>query len=148
MSGKISDALRDAAEGAASPPLTILQPPGWPKPKGYANGIMAKGTSVFVGGQIGWDTEGKFPQGLAAQVRQTLSNTLAVLAEAGAGPEHAARMTWYVCSIDDYLAELPEIGKAYRETFGRNYPAMALVQVVRLVEREALVEIETTAVVS
>lgn len=138
--------LRAAAEAAASPHI-ILQPPGWPRPKGYANGILASGRTVFVGGQIGWDETGAFPDGLAAQVRQTLLNTLAVLAEAGAGPEHLTRMTWYVCSIEDYLASLPEIGKAYRETFGRNYPAMALVQVVRLVEAKALVEIETTAVI-
>lgn len=148
MSDKTIAALREAAEAGEQTSLTILQPPGWPKPKGYANGMMAKGTTVFVGGQIGWNTEGKFPQGLAAQVRQTLQNTLDVLAEAGAGPQHVARMTWYVCSVDDYLAALPEIGKAYRETFGRHYPAMALVQVVRLVETEALVEIETTAVVA
>lgn len=147
MSDRNITALREAAEAGANTPLTMLQPPGWPKPKGYANGMMAKGTMVFVGGQIGWDAEGRFPEGLAAQVRQTLSNTLAVLAEAGAGPAHVARMTWYVCSIDAYLAALPEIGQAYRETMGRHYPAMALVQVVRLVERDALVEIETTAVV-
>jgi enamine deaminase RidA (YjgF/YER057c/UK114 family) len=140
------DALRLAAEQDAAP-LTVLQPPGWPRPRGYANGVLAEGRIAFVGGQIGWDAEGRFPDGLAAQVRQTLLNTLAVLAEAGAGPEHVARMTWYVCSIDDYLAELPAIGAAYRETFGRNYPAMALVQVVRLVESRALVEIETTAVI-
>lgn len=147
MSDKTIAALREAAEAGADTSLTILQPAGWPKPKGYANGIMAKGTMVFVGGQIGWDTVGKFPKGLAAQVRQTLENTLAILAEAGAGPAHVARMTWYVCSIEDYLAALPEIGKVYRETMGRHYPSMALVQVVRLVEAEALVEIETTAVV-
>lgn len=147
MSDKIVRTLRQAAE-AGQTPLTILQPAGWPKPKGYANGIVAKGTTVFVGGQIGWDTAGNFPQGLAAQVRQTLENTIAVLAEAGAGPAHVARMTWYVCSIEDYTAALPEIGKAYRDTFGKHYPAMALVQVVRLVEPEALVEIESTAVIA
>lgn len=148
MSEKTIVALREAAEAVADTPLTILQPPGWPKPKGYANGIAAKGKTVFVGGQIGWDSACKFPEGLAAQVRQTLENTLAVLAEAGAGPQHVARMTWYVCSIEEYLAALPEIGKAYRETMGRHYPAMALVQIVRLVEADALVEIETTAVVA
>jgi enamine deaminase RidA (YjgF/YER057c/UK114 family) len=141
------EALRRAAEEGQGAPLAILQPPGWPKPKGYANGILAEGRMVFVGGQIGWDEAGQFPEGLAAQVRKTLENTLAVLAEAGAGPEHVARMTWYVCSIEDYLAQLPAIGAAYRETMGRHYPAMALVQVVRLVEAKALVEIETTAVV-
>jgi enamine deaminase RidA (YjgF/YER057c/UK114 family) len=142
-----TEALRRAAEDGQSAPLAILQPPGWPKPKGYANGILADGRMVFVGGQIGWDETGHFPAGLAAQVRKTLENTLAVLAEAGAGPEHVARMTWYVCSIEDYLAQLPAIGAAYRETMGRHYPAMALVQVVRLVEAKALVEIETTAVI-
>jgi enamine deaminase RidA (YjgF/YER057c/UK114 family) len=141
------EALRRAVEDGQAAPLAVLQPPGWPKPKGYANGILADGRMIFVGGQIGWDEAGHFPAGLAAQVRKTLENTLAVLAEAGAGPEHVARMTWYVCSIEDYLAQLPAIGAAYRETMGRHYPAMALVQVVRLVEAKALVEIETTAVI-
>ncbi|MCO4053247.1 MAG: RidA family protein [Bosea sp.] len=141
------EALRRAAEDGQAAPLAILQPAGWPKPRGYANGILAEGRMVFVGGQIGWDEAGQFPEGLAAQVRKTLENTLAVLAEAGAGPGHVARMTWYVCSIEDYLAQLPAIGAAYRETMGRHYPAMALVQVVRLVEGKALVEIETTAVI-
>jgi enamine deaminase RidA (YjgF/YER057c/UK114 family) len=142
------DELSRAAEAATplATTLSVLQPEGWPRPKGYANGILAEGRMVFVGGQIGWDADGRFAAGLAAQVRQTLENTLAVLRVAGAGPEHVARMTWYVCSIADYNAQLAAIGQAYRETFGRHYPAMALVQVVRLVEAEALVEIETTAV--
>jgi enamine deaminase RidA (YjgF/YER057c/UK114 family) len=127
--------------------LTILQPADWPKPKGYANGILAEGRTVFVGGQIGWNVEGAFPKGLAAQVEQTLKNTLAVLAEAKAGPQHVTRMTWYVCDIEEYLKSLPDIGRAYRTLMGRHFPAMALVQVVRLVEREARVEIETTAVI-
>jgi enamine deaminase RidA (YjgF/YER057c/UK114 family) len=135
------------AEVGKADNLTVLQPAGWPKPKGYANGILAEGRTVFVGGQIGWDTEGRFAQGLAAQVEQTLKNTLDVLAEAGAGAQHIARMTWYVCDIEEYLAALPEIGRAYRAHLGRHFPAMALVQVVRLVEREARVEIETTAVI-
>ncbi len=135
------------AEVAKADNLTVLQPADWPKPKGYANGILAEGRMVFVGGQIGWDVEGRFPRGLAAQVEQTLRNTLAVLAEAGAGPQHVARMTWYVCDIEEYLKSLPEIGRAYRAVMGRHFPAMALVQVVRLVEREARVEIETTAVI-
>lgn len=139
-------ALRRAVEHG-QPPLVTLQPPGWPMPKGYANGMLAQGRAVFVGGQIGWDEQGRFAEGLAAQVRKTLENTLDVLAEAGAGPAHVVRMTWYVCSIADYLAALAEIGAAYRETFGRHYPAMALVEVVRLVEPAALVEIETTAMV-
>jgi enamine deaminase RidA (YjgF/YER057c/UK114 family) len=137
--------LVEAAD-PAHPPLVTLQPPGWPAPKGYANGVLASGATVFVGGQIGWDTSGRFPEGLVAQVRQTLLNTLAILAEAGAGPQHVVRMTWYVCSVEDYLANLPAVGRAYRETFGKHFPAMALVQVVRLVEQQALVEIETTAV--
>jgi enamine deaminase RidA (YjgF/YER057c/UK114 family) len=135
------------AEVAKADNITVLQPADWPKPKGYANGILAAGRMVFVGGQIGWDVEGRFPKGLAAQAEQTLRNTLAVLAEAGAGPQHVARMTWYVCDIDEYLKALPEIGRAYRAVMGRHFPAMALVQVVRLVEREARVEIETTAVI-
>jgi enamine deaminase RidA (YjgF/YER057c/UK114 family) len=130
-----------------STPHTVLQPPGWPRPKGYANGLLATGRMVFVGGQIGWDEQGHFPEGLVAQVAQTLANTLAVLKEAGAGPEHVTRMTWYVRDIDDYNAHLAGIGAAWRAAMGRHFPAMALVQVVRLVEPEALVEIETTAVI-
>jgi enamine deaminase RidA (YjgF/YER057c/UK114 family) len=124
-----------------------LQPPGWPAPKGYANGIEASGRLVFVGGQIGWDATGAFASGLVEQVRQTLSNIVAVLAEAGAGPEHIARLTWYVVDRSDYLARQKEIGAAYRSVMGRHFPAMAVVQVVALVESEALVEIEATAVV-
>ncbi len=139
-------ALRRAAE-QGEPPVVTLQPSGWPMPKGYANGMLAEGRAVFVGGQIGWDEHGRFAEGLSAQVRRTLENTLAILAEAGAGPAHVVRMTWYVCSIAEYLAALPEIGAAYRETFGRHYPAMALVEVVRLVEAAARVEIETTAMI-
>ena len=125
----------------------ILQPPGWPKPKGYANGISAKGRMVLTGGLVGWDTEGRFPAGFAAQLRQTLDNTLAVLAEAGAGPEHIVRMTWYIVDVEDYMADPKAVGLAWRETIGRHYPAMAVVQVMRLVEAQAKLEIETTAVV-
>jgi len=125
-----------------------LQPPGWPEPRGYANGIEASGRLVFVGGQIGWDAGGAFADGLAAQVRQTLENIVAVLAEAGAGPEHVARLTWYVVDREDYLARQKEIGAAYRSVMGRHFPAMAVVQVVALVEAEALVEIEATAVLA
>jgi len=124
----------------------VLQPEGWPPPKGYANGIVASGRMVFTGGLIGWDADGKFPDGFVAQVRQTLLNTLAVLATAGAGPEHMVRMTWYVRDMDAYLASLKEVGTVYVVAMGRNYPAMALVEVSRLVEPAALVEIETTAV--
>ena len=123
-----------------------LQPPGWPEPRGYANGIEASGRLVFVGGQIGWDETGAFAPDLPGQVRRTLQNIVAVLAEAGAGPEHIARLTWFITDRDGYLALQKEIGVAYREVMGRNFPAMAVVQVVALVEAEALVEIEATAV--
>ena len=125
-----------------------LQPPGWPEPKGYANGMLAEGRLVFVGGQIGWDASGALAPDLAGQVRQTLLNIVAVLAEADARPEHLARLTWYVTDREDYLAHQREIGAAYREVMGRHFPAMAVVQVVALIEAEALVEIEATAVLS
>ena len=125
----------------------ILQPPGWAKPKGFANGIAATGRQVFVAGQIGWTGEGRWEaKDFAGQFRQTLQNTLAVLAEAGARPEHVVRMTWYITDKQEYLASLKEIGAAWRELMGRNYPAMAVVQVVALMEDAAKVEIETTAV--
>ena len=124
-----------------------LLPPGWPRPRGYANGIAAEGRLVVTGGVVGWDAEERFPDGFAAQFELLLANTLAVLAEGGAGPEHIVRMTWYVVSRDAYLAALPDIGATYRRLMGRNYPAMAVVQVVALVEPAALLEIETTAVV-
>jgi enamine deaminase RidA (YjgF/YER057c/UK114 family) len=128
--------------------LTQLLPPGWPRPKGYANGVAASGRQVFVAGQIGWDPDGVFvSDDFAAQFRQVLVNTLAVLAEAGAGPEHICRMTWYVTSRDDYAAALPTLGAHWRELMGRNYPAMAVVIVSGLVEPAAKLEIETTAVV-
>jgi len=126
----------------------ILQPEGWPKPKGYSNGIAAEGRMVFIGGQIGWDeTETFRSHDFAGQIRQALTNTVTVLREAGAGPEHITRMTWYVTDKQEYLASLKEVGAAYRDVIGKNFPAMALVQVVALVEDEAKVEIETTAVV-
>ena len=128
--------------------MRALQPPGWPRPSGYANGIEARGRLVFVAGQIGWDPSGEFPDaGLAGQVRRTLENVVAVLAEAGAGPEHVARLTWYVTDRDEYAASLTEIGAAYREVMGRHFPAMAVVVVAGLVEPRAKVEIEATAVV-
>jgi enamine deaminase RidA (YjgF/YER057c/UK114 family) len=128
--------------------MQILQPPGWAKPKGFANGIAATGRQVFVAGQIGWTGEGKWEaKDFAGQFRQTLLNTLAVLAEAGAKPEHVVRMTWYITDKKEYLASLKEIGAAWRELMGRNYPAMAVVQVVALMEDAAKVEIETTAVI-
>lgn len=127
--------------------LTPLQPPGWPAPKGYANGMMGEGRIICVGGQIGWDATGRFPAGFAAQARQALENIRAVLQEGGAGPEHLARLTWYVLDIAEYRASLPELGAAYRAVMGRNFPAMALVQVSGLVEPEARLEIEATAIV-
>ncbi len=125
----------------------VLQPSGWPAPRGYVNGVSASGRMVFTGGLVGWDTAGVFPEGMAAQVRQALENTLAVLAEGGAGAEHIVRMTWYVRGVDAYIAALPDIGAVWRDLMGRIYPPMAVVEVVRLVEPAALVEIETTAIV-
>ena len=124
-----------------------LQPPGWRKPNGYANGIKARGEFVFVGGMIGWDEHEKFPDGFVAQARQTLKNIATVLAEGGAKPEHITRMTWYVRDMDEYLAARKELGEPYREVMGSHFPAMALVEVRRLVEPEARLEIEATAVV-
>jgi enamine deaminase RidA (YjgF/YER057c/UK114 family) len=125
----------------------ILQPSGWPTPRGYANGMTAEGRLVVTGGVIGWDHEGHLPADFVAQVRQTLSNISAILAEGGARPEHLVRLTWYVVDMEEYLASLKTLGQIYREIFGTHYPAMALVQVVRLVEKAARVEIEATAVV-
>ena len=128
--------------------MRTLLPPGWPRPRGYANGIETEGRLVFVAGQIGWTPEGKFEATtLPAQFAQTLDNTLAVLREANAGPEHIARMTWYITDKRAYLASLAEIGQIWREKMGKNYPAMAVVEVKALIEDAALVEIETTAVI-
>ena len=124
-----------------------LQPKGWPMPKGYANGMMAQGRILVTGGVVGWDVIGNFPDGFVAQTRQALLNIRAILAEGGAEPHHLVRLTWYVVDIEEYLANLRALGRAYREAFGTHYPAMALVQVVRLVEKAARVEIEATAVV-
>ena len=125
----------------------VLQPSGWPMPKGYANGMAAAGRIVVTGGVIGWDEQEKLADGFVAQVRQALSNISVILAEGGAGPEHLVRLTWYVVDIEEYLANLKALGRIYRDIFGAHYPAMALVQVVRLVEKAARVEIEATAVV-
>jgi enamine deaminase RidA (YjgF/YER057c/UK114 family) len=128
--------------------LQTLQPEGWPRPRGYANGVAASGRQVFVAGQIGWDETGTIVSGdFAEQFRQVLVNTLAVLKVAGAGPEHICRMTWYVTSRDDYMASLPALGAHWKALIGRNYPAMAVVIVAGLVEPGAKIEIETTAVV-
>ena len=126
----------------------VLLPEGWPRPKGYSNGIEASGRMVFVAGQIGWTPDGVFADGFAAQFRQTIENTLAVLAEAGAGPEHIVRMTWFVVDKREYLASLRDVGAAWRELIGPHYPAMAVVEVKGLIEDAARLEIETTAVVA
>jgi enamine deaminase RidA (YjgF/YER057c/UK114 family) len=127
---------------------SILQPASWAKPKGYANGIMAEGRLVFVGGQIGWNPQNRFEaHDLVGQVRQTLQNVVDVLAEAGAKPDHVVSMTWYLTSKKDYLDNLGSIGKVYREVMGRHFPAMAVVQVTALVEDDAKVEIQATAVI-
>ena len=126
----------------------VLLPEGWPRPRGYSNGVEASGRMVFVAGQIGWTPEGQFTEvGFAGQFRQTIQNTLAVLAEAGAGPEHIVRMTWYVVDKAEYLSALREIGTTWRELIGPHYPAMAVVEVKGLIEDAARLEIETTAVV-
>jgi enamine deaminase RidA (YjgF/YER057c/UK114 family) len=124
-----------------------LQPPDWPRPRGYSNGIVASGRQVFVAGQIGWDARGRFASHrLADQVGQALANVCAVLAQAGAGPAHIVRLTWYVTSREEYHAEIADIGAAYRAVMGKHYPVMSVVQVVALMEAEAKVEIEATAV--
>jgi enamine deaminase RidA (YjgF/YER057c/UK114 family) len=125
-----------------------LQPPGWLPAKGYANGIAARGTQVFVGGQIGWNAQQQFESDdFIAQTSQALRNIAEVLREAGAGPEHMVRMTWYVTDRDEYTRRLRDLGVAYREVMGKNFPAMTCVQVAALVEPRAQVEIEVTAVV-
>jgi len=128
--------------------MEILQPPGWPRPRGYANGIAARGRFVFVSGMIGWNDAGRFESDdFAAQARQALSNAVAVLREAGARPEHIVRMTWYVVDKREYLAAAGALGAAYREIIGAHYPAMTAVAVSALIEDRARVEIEVTAVV-
>ena len=128
--------------------MQILQPPGWARAKGFSNGIAATGKLVFIAGQIGWTGEGKWiARDFAGQFRQALKNILDVLAEAKGGPEHIVRLTWYVLDKQEYLAALKEVGAAYRELMGRHYPTMAVVQVSGLVENEARLEIEATAVV-
>ena len=128
--------------------MRILQPPDWAPPKGYANGIAARGTTIFVGGQIGWNGQQQFESDdFVTQARQALRNVLAILAEAGAGPEHITRMTWYVTDKHEYVASYRALGAAYREVVGRHFPAMTAVQVAALIEDRAKVEIEATAVV-
>ena len=128
--------------------MQILQPPSWARAKGFSNGIVASGKMVFIAGQVGWTGQGEWKEkSFAGQFRQTIQNILDVLAEAKGKPEHIVRLTWYVLDRDEYLASLKEVGAAYRELMGRHYPTMAVVQVSGLVEREARLEIEATAVV-
>jgi enamine deaminase RidA (YjgF/YER057c/UK114 family) len=128
--------------------MQVLQPEGWAAPKGYANGIAARGTLVFVGGQIGWNAQQQFEtDDFAGQARQALANVVAILREAGAGPEHITRMTWYVVDKHEYVANARALGAAYREIIGRHFPAMTAVAVAGLIEDRAKVEIEVTAVV-
>jgi enamine deaminase RidA (YjgF/YER057c/UK114 family) len=126
----------------------ILQPEGWAAPRGYSNGIEARGRTVVIGGQIGWDGQCRFhTSDFAAQAKQALQNIVAILAEAGGKPEHIIRMTWYVVDKREYIAAYPELGRAYREVIGRNFPAMTAVQVAGLIEDAARVEIEATAMI-
>ena len=128
--------------------LRAVNPPGWARPKGYSNGVVGRGSIVFVAGQVGWNAEEQFESDdFVAQTRQALANTIAVLAAAGAKPEHIARMTWYVLDKREYMARIAEVGAAYRDLIGRNFPAMTLVEVRALVAERARIEIETTAVI-
>lgn len=127
--------------------MKLLQPAEWAAPKGYANGVMARGAMIFVGGQIGWNAQQQFESDdFIAQTRQALQNILAVLQAGGAGPQHMARMTWYVVDRVEYIARLKELGAVYREVMGKNFPAMTCVEVAALVEERARIEIEVTAV--
>ena len=128
--------------------MRVLQPPGWARPRGFANGIAARGELVFIAGQVGWTGQGEWREkGFAGQFRQALQNILEVLAQANGRPEHIVRLTWYVLDKQEYLASLRDVGAAYRELMGRHYPTMAVVQVSGLVEAEARLEIEATAVI-
>jgi enamine deaminase RidA (YjgF/YER057c/UK114 family) len=130
---------------AASNTTVVLQPTDWPRPRGYANGIMAEGRFIFLAGQVGCDATGRFASGLAAQVGQALSNIAALLAEAASRPEHIVRLTWWVTDMSAYRAQQAAIGEAYRAALGRHFPAMSVIGVAELVSPEALVEIEATA---
>lgn len=124
----------------------VLQPAGWPRPKGYSNGIAARGTMIFTAGVVGWDAKENFVhRDLVGQLRQALENTVAILAEANAKPEHIVRMTWYITDKQEYVDNLREIGTLWRDILGKVFPCMACVQVVALVEDAAVIEIETTA---
>jgi enamine deaminase RidA (YjgF/YER057c/UK114 family) len=127
--------------------IEVLQPQGWARPRGYSNGMAVQGRQIYVAGQVGWDGNGRFASPrLADQVRQALLNIVAILAEAGGAPEHIVRLTWYVTSRDEYYEQLSDIGAGYRAVMGKNFPTMSVVQVVALMEKEARVEIEATAV--
>lgn len=127
---------------------TAIQPEGWATPKGYANGIEARGRQIYVGGQVGWNAKCQFESSdLVAQIKTALQNSVDVVRAARGSPEHIVRMTWYLKDKKEYLARLQEIGVVYRDVMGRNYPAMSAVQIVDLVEDEAKVEIEVTAVI-
>ncbi len=147
----LAEDLRDgpaptAGTARVPSPLAVVQPEGWPAPRGYANGIAAAGRMVFVGGQVGWDETGRFPDGFLPQTERALLNVRAVVEAAGGAARHVARLTWYVTDIEAYRGALKGLGPVYRGVMGRHFPAMALVQVVALVEPEALVEIEAIAV--
>lgn len=144
----LTDKGQDQPREAPDAPFPeILAPPQMPRPQGYAHGMAATGRLVVTAGHVGWDAQGRFAEGMAGQVEQALRNIAAVLHEAGAQPQHLVRLTWYVTSRSTYLAERKAIGTAYRRVIGRHYPAMAVVEVSALMESEALVEIEATAVV-
>ena len=128
--------------------MRIVQPEGWPRPRGYANGVLAEGRLLFISGQVAWDEQERFvSDDIVEQVRQALKNTLTMLAAGGAKPEHVARMTWYLTDKREYLARAKEIGAVYRECMGRHFPAMSMVEVSALMEDRAKVEIESTAVI-
>ena len=128
--------------------MKFLTPPHWPRPKGYSNGIVARGEMVFLAGIIGWNERGKFDtDDFAGQARQCFANITALLTEAGAKPEHLVRLTWYVRDRDEYMAAGKALGAAYREYFGQHYPVMAVIGIDRLVEERAKLEIEATAVI-
>ena len=145
MAGEGPDVDQPAAD-KGTPAHQILQPPGWPRPRGYANGMLAQGRFVVTGGVVGWTADGVFPASFVDQARQLFLNIAAILKEAGAGPEHLVRLTWYVTDMEEYRAAGKDLGVVYREVFGRHFPTMATVQVVRLVEPAAKIEIEATAV--
>jgi enamine deaminase RidA (YjgF/YER057c/UK114 family) len=126
--------------------LTILHPPPWPRPKGYSSAMMGTGTFVLLSGQVGWDAEGRFAQGFVGQTEQALRNMLAILAEAKAGPEQIARITWYVTDMAAYRASAKSLGAVWRAVMGRHFPAMSVIGVSALVEPEAMVELEAVAI--